>query len=170
MKIDYQLTMEEALSFHVAELTKTRADYDSLYEKFKTSNTLIEEKDKLHQQKLLNIELSNKKKTEKYLKKIYEQNMIIKGYLDSKEKFENDVKVLEEAATLLEEREQVYLNRVNELKDGIMTKDNNISTLNSTIKNLKLNLDNAMNNTTKLNNDIENYQRLIEHEMIPKGI
>lgn len=185
--------MEEALSFHVAELTKTRADYDSLYEKFKISNTLIEEKDKLHQQKLLSIELSNKKKIEKYLKKIYEQNVIIKSYVDNKEKFENDVKVLEEAASLLEEREQVYVNRINELKDDVMTKDNHISTLNTTTTILKSNLDNTisdnehyqhvlknemvpkttydilMNTTAKLNNDIENYQKLVEHDMIPKG-
>ena len=185
--------MEEALSFHVAELTKTRADYDSLYEKFKISNTLIEEKEKLHEQKLLSVELSNKKKVEKYLKKIYEQNLIIKTYVDNKEKFENDVKVLEEAASLLEERETTYLNKINDLKDEIMNKDNNINALNNTINNLKHKLDNVMsdndhyqnvvqnemvpkttyeiliNNTAKLNNDIENYQKIIEHEMIPKG-
>ena len=185
--------MEEALSFHVTELTKTRADYDSLYEKFKISNTLIEEKEKLHEQKLLSLELSSKKKTEKYLKKIFEQNLIIKAYVDNKEKFENDVKILEEAAALLEERETTYLNKINDLKNDIMNKDNSINTLNITINNLKQKLDSAisdnehfqnvlkndmvpkmtydilMANTSKLNNDIENYQKLIEHEMIPKG-
>lgn len=186
--------MEEVVSFHVAELTKARHDYDSLYEKFKVSNSLIEEKDKLHQQKLLSIELSNKKKIEKYLKKIYEQNVIIKSYVDIKEKFENDVKVLEEASILLEEREQTYINKINELKDDVFIKENNNVTLSNTINSLKHNLDKLLNdndhyqhvlknemvpktnyeiltnNMTKLNNDITNYQKLIENEMIPKGM
>ena len=122
------------------------------------------------------------------------QNIIIKSYVDSKEKFENDVKILEEASILLEEREQTYINKINELKEDVLIKENNNVTLSNTINSLKYNLEKLVNdndhyqnilknemvpktnydiltnNMTKLNNDITNYQKLVENEMVPKGI
>lgn len=93
--------MEEALHQRIVELNKCRSDYDDLFEKFKQTNLIFDEKENLYKARVKDLEnLVNQLSS-----KNYHLEQTINAYKQSKKSIQKDVKMLEEATRLLELRE-----------------------------------------------------------------
>lgn len=134
--------MNQTLDYHIKELSKSREQYNSLFEKFKKSNQLFNERDNLNQQKLKYLNSEN----ELMKTKISELKRVVKSQKQASSIFEKDFLELEEVANVLESRENElesrYLNllknmsMVKESKEDLETELEKLKSLNYSLKQL----------------------------------
>ncbi len=105
--------MEEALQDRIRELAKSRADYDDLLDKFRQSNHLFDEKETLYKEQLKQSQHTIELWKEKY----YKVKTIVNEHNELKQSFQQDVKILQETAKLLDQREQDLHHSMELLKD-----------------------------------------------------
>lgn len=103
--------MENALNSQIAEVTRCREEYASLFQQFVLANQLADERDAITRQQILHLKGEN----EMLVQTLYELKAALKANKLTRRRFEKDVEMLESTAALLEGREAQLLAKVEEM-------------------------------------------------------
>ena len=113
----------------LTDLHQARADYETLLENFRTSKALFEEKEVTLKEQLAQTCGEN----EVLKRSMYELKCIVKVHRSAKRSFDNDVRQLEVASTLLEARERELKVKCNSLEETVATQSGIIADLKKVI-------------------------------------
>jgi hypothetical protein len=104
--------MEDALQSQIVELNRSRADYNDLFDKFKLSNRLFEEREQLLKKQLS----ATQDEVDKLKRKNTNLNSLLYSQNEAKQLFEQDALQITEAAKLLEIREREIIQKFQGIK------------------------------------------------------
>lgn len=93
--------MEQALQQRILELNRCRADYDDLFEKFKQTNVLVDEREQVYKTKIRDLTAALDAASQQNA----ELNKIAMTQKQVKKAFQKDARLLADAARMLEQRE-----------------------------------------------------------------